>query len=106
MPLTISFDEVNWLANHYTPYFIPQVMAITINQVYYKTIVTFAMYILDMWLLAMAISAVYTWLRDQNQYDYHVGKLITYLEDSGLSPTLSKMLQEYTNLLWRKHKGI
>ncbi|XP_075977962.1 uncharacterized protein LOC142977760 [Anticarsia gemmatalis] len=81
------------------------VLAVSKQQVYYKIIVTYLMYLLDMWLLAIGISTIYTKFRELYQYDFLVNNLITFLEDSGLCPTLSKNMREYSKELWQWQKG-
>lgn len=81
-------------------------MAITINQVYYKILITFALYLLDIWILAFTVSTVYTKFRNFYQFDYDVMNLTTFLKDSGLCPTLTKFVRKYTEQLWNKYRGI
>ncbi|CAB3236660.1 unnamed protein product [Arctia plantaginis] len=81
------------------------VMALTINQVYYKILITFALYLLDIWILAFTVSTVYTRFRNFYQFDYHVMNLITFLKDSGLCPSLTKVVRKYTEQLWKKYRG-
>ncbi|CAH2230056.1 jg20265 [Pararge aegeria aegeria] len=81
------------------------VVALTLKQIYYKLFINFIIYLADIWILSIAISAVYTKFRELYAYDYDVNNLITYLQRSGLSPVLLESIREYTKQLWQRQRG-
>ncbi|XP_039753368.1 uncharacterized protein LOC120628811 [Pararge aegeria] len=81
------------------------VVALTLKQIYYKLFINFIIYLADIWILSIAISAVYTKFRELYAYDYDVNNLITYLQRSGLSPVLLESVREYTKQLWQRQRG-
>ncbi|KAL0883348.1 hypothetical protein ABMA27_016755 [Loxostege sticticalis] len=84
---------------------IDSVLALTLKEVYYKLLINFFMLLLDMWLVSLAVSAVYTMYRELYQYDYGVSNLTTYFRYSGLSPILLKNIEVYTRQLWQRQRG-
>lgn len=62
-------------------------------------------YLAEIWILSVVISAIYTKYRELYAYDYDVINLIRYLKHSGLSPILLKSVKEYTNQLWKRQRG-
>nr|XP_037868548.1 uncharacterized protein LOC101743360 isoform X2 [Bombyx mori] len=81
------------------------VIALSPSQVLYKVIINYFIFIIDMWLISVAMGATYTKFRELYQYDYNVGNLITCLQHRGLSPTLLESVKEYTKQLWRRQRG-
>ncbi|XP_046965855.1 uncharacterized protein LOC124534190 [Vanessa cardui] len=81
------------------------VVALTLKQVYYKLFINYIFYPTEIWILSVAISAVYTKFRELYAYDYDVNSLITSLRHSGLSPALLESVQEYTKQLWQRQRG-
>ncbi|XP_045447816.1 uncharacterized protein LOC123656152, partial [Melitaea cinxia] len=114
--ITFSFlVPINWMADYivamlyiiiiYTHTEVDVVVALTLKQIYYKLFVNFIVYPTEIWILSVAISAVYTKFRELYAYDYDVNVLITSLRDSGLSPTLLESVREYTKQLWQRQRG-
>ncbi|CAK1580038.1 unnamed protein product [Parnassius mnemosyne] len=89
----------------YTHTEMDSILTLNLKQVSYKIIVNFIIYLLDIWILSIAISAVYTKLSELYDYDYNVAKLITYLKHTGLSPTLLQTVENYTKHLWQRQRG-
>ncbi|XP_052741512.1 uncharacterized protein LOC112050590 [Bicyclus anynana] len=89
----------------YTHTEIDIVVALTLKQIYYKLFINFIIYPADIWILSIAISAVYTKLRELYTYDYQVNNLVTYLHRSGLSPMLLDSVRQYTEQLWKRQRG-
>ncbi|CAH2096427.1 unnamed protein product [Euphydryas editha] len=113
---TFSFlVPINWVADYivamlyiiiiYTHTEVDVVVALTLKQIYYKLYINFIIYPTEIWILSVAISAVYTKFRELYAYDYDVNILITSLRDSGLSPTLLQSVREYTKQLWQRQRG-
>ncbi|XP_030020261.2 uncharacterized protein LOC115440191 [Manduca sexta] len=84
---------------------IDAVIPLSLSQVYYKVVLNMFIYLIDMWTISIAISAIYTKFRELYQYDYYVNNLTTYLNHSGLSPSLLESVKEYTEQLWRRQRG-
>nr|XP_032517842.1 LOW QUALITY PROTEIN: uncharacterized protein LOC116770465 [Danaus plexippus plexippus] len=81
------------------------VVALTLKQMYYKLLLHMIIYLAEIWILSVVISAIYTKYRELYAYDYDVINLIRYLKHSGLSPILLKSVKEYTNQLWKRQRG-
>ncbi|XP_072948799.1 uncharacterized protein [Epargyreus clarus] len=89
----------------YTHSDVDSVVAINLKQVYYKVFINFVISLIYVWVLSVAISDIYTKLRNLYHYDSNVIDLLTYLHHNGLSPVLLKSVKEYTNQLWQRQKG-
>ncbi|XP_050351167.1 uncharacterized protein LOC126773950 [Nymphalis io] len=81
------------------------VIALNLQQIYYKLFINYIIYPTEIWILSVAISAVYTKFRELYAYDYDVNILITSLRHSGLSPALLESVREYTKQLWQRQRG-
>lgn len=81
-------------------------VALTLNQIYYKLFINYVIYPTEIWILSIAISTMYTKFRELYAYDYEVNILMTSLRHSGLSPILLKSVREYTTQLWQRQRGM
>ncbi|CAG9562075.1 unnamed protein product [Danaus chrysippus] len=81
------------------------VVALTLKEIYFKLLINMIIYLAEIWILSVVISAIYTKYRELYAYDYDVINLIRYLKHSGLSPILLKSVKEYTNQLWKRQRG-
>ncbi|XP_063825927.1 uncharacterized protein LOC135075413 [Ostrinia nubilalis] len=98
----VAFMYVTLLQTHTV---LDTVVVLTIKETYYKVFINSFILLMDLWLVSLAITAVYTKFRELYQYDYGVNNLSTYLHHSGLSPTLLRNIQEYTRQLWERQRG-
>ncbi|XP_013144136.1 PREDICTED: uncharacterized protein LOC106107699 isoform X2 [Papilio polytes] len=89
----------------YTSTEMESVVSLSEKQVYYKIVINFVIYLMDIWILSIAVSAVYTKLNDLYKYDYKVMKFLTFLKNTGLSPTLLQAVDHYTRHLWQRQRG-
>ncbi|XP_068633507.1 uncharacterized protein [Battus philenor] len=89
----------------YTCTELESVVSLNIQQVYYKIVINIVIYLLSIWILSIAISAVYTKLYDLYKYDYKVVKLLTFLRHTGLSQTMLQAVADYTKHLWLRQRG-
>ncbi|XP_052757633.1 uncharacterized protein LOC113519257 [Galleria mellonella] len=96
---------LNFIILLHTHTVLDTVMTLSIAEVYYKIFINFFIYLIDIWLMSTAVSAVYTMFRELYQYDFNVSNLTSYLNHSGLSPALLKAVKKYTKQLWRRQKG-
>ncbi|XP_038210062.1 uncharacterized protein LOC119830942 [Zerene cesonia] len=105
----------NWMSDYivamtyilvvYTHTEIDVVVALTLEEIYYKVFINIIIYPLEIWILSIAISAVYTKFRELYTYDYDVESLVLYLEHNGLCPVLLDSLKNYTKQLWERQRG-
>ncbi|XP_053609987.1 uncharacterized protein LOC128674978 isoform X1 [Plodia interpunctella] len=98
----VAFTFVILLHTHYA---LDCVMQLTVSQIYYKIFICFIINMIDIWLMSVAVSAVYTKFRELYQYDFSVITMSKYLEYSGLSPTLLRCVAEYCKQLWDRQRG-
>ncbi|CAG4956404.1 unnamed protein product [Colias eurytheme] len=89
----------------YTHTEIDVVVAITLEEIYYKVFINLIIYPFEIWILSIAISATYTKFRELYTYDYDVESLVLYLEHTGLCPVLLDALKNYTKQLWERQRG-
>ncbi|XP_045498248.1 uncharacterized protein LOC123696222 [Colias croceus] len=89
----------------YTHTEIDVVLAITLEEIYYKVFINLIIYPFEIWILSIAISATYTKFRELYTYDYDVESLVLYLEHTGLCPVLLDSLKNYTKQLWERQRG-
>ncbi|XP_060803400.1 uncharacterized protein LOC106129229 [Amyelois transitella] len=81
------------------------VMQVNTTQIYYKIVINFILCLTNIWLMSVAVGAIYTRFRELYQYDFSVRTLNIYLQHSGLSPSLIRSVVEYTNHLWHRQRG-
>ncbi|CAK1580027.1 unnamed protein product [Parnassius mnemosyne] len=108
VPRTCKADYIvsmTYILILYTHTEMESVLTLNLKQVFYKIVINFIIYLLDIWILSVAISAVYTKFSELYDYDYNVANLITYLKHTGLSPTLLQTVENYTKHLWQRQRG-
>ncbi|KAJ0176782.1 hypothetical protein K1T71_007961 [Dendrolimus kikuchii] len=89
----------------YTSSNIESVIPVTLKQVYYKVVINFFLHLIDMWLMSVAISFIYTKYRELYQFDYDVNNLVNFLRHGGQTPSLLDSVREYTKELWKMQRG-
>ncbi|KAH9636000.1 hypothetical protein HF086_005852 [Spodoptera exigua] len=82
-----------------------QVIALSLNQLYYKIFVTFIMYLLDIWIMALAFNYAFKHFRVLYNYDYSVQKMLMYLAQNGINQAILDIVKKYTDQLWAREKG-
>ncbi|KAF9415416.1 hypothetical protein HW555_006943 [Spodoptera exigua] len=84
---------------------IDTVIALSLNQLYYKIFVTFIMYLLDIWIMALAFNYAFKHFRVLYNYDYSVQKMLMYLAQNGINQAILDIVKKYTDQLWAREKG-
>uniref|UniRef100_A0A2A4JX54 Cyclic nucleotide-binding domain-containing protein n=1 Tax=Heliothis virescens TaxID=7102 RepID=A0A2A4JX54_HELVI len=84
---------------------IDTVMALSLKQIYYKVFVTFFMYLLDIWIMAVAINWASNRFRVMYAYDNNVQTMLTYLTNNGICVSLAEMVKTYTDQVWTRQRG-
>lgn len=86
-------------------HFMFKVVALTLKQIYFKLTMNFMIYVINLWILSVGISFIYTRFRELYQYDYNVRNLIKFLKYSDISPPLLDSVSQYTTQLWQRQRG-
>ncbi|XP_063898424.1 uncharacterized protein LOC110381481 isoform X1 [Helicoverpa armigera] len=84
---------------------IDTVIALSLKQVYYKVFVTFFMYLLDIWIMAVAINFAFNRIRVLYAYDSNVQTMLTYFINNGICVSLAEMVKKYADQVWTRQKG-
>ncbi|XP_022838087.1 uncharacterized protein LOC111365121 [Spodoptera litura] len=84
---------------------IDTVIALSLKQLYYKIFVTFLMYLLDIWIMALAINYAFKNFRLLYNYDYGVQRMLMYLDQNGINHAILDIVKEYTDHLWTRQRG-
>lgn len=84
---------------------IDTVIALSLKQVYYKVFVTFFMYLLDIWVMAVAINFAFNRIRVLYAYDFNVQTMLTYFINNGICVSLAEMVKKYADQVWTRQKG-
>ncbi|KAJ8731553.1 hypothetical protein PYW07_004717 [Mythimna separata] len=81
------------------------VIAGSLKQIYYQVFITYFMYLLDMWIMAVAINLAMNKYRVFYQNEYKVQSMMNYWIDNGISKSLIEMVKSYTDHVWKRQKG-
>ena len=80
-------------------------IAVSLEQIYYQVFITYIMYLLDMWVMAVAINFAMNKYRVFYQYEYNVQTMLHYWKDNGICKSLITLVKSYTDHVWKRQKG-
>lgn len=80
-------------------------LPITPSQAILTCITTLILYLLNLWVIGIAVNYVYMTFRQLYQFDYRIQSLLMYLEQAGLSTSLVESVRVYTSQLWKRQSG-